>query len=124
MEVLIDSDILIEVLRQRDETILARWADLGKSATPISYCPVTAVELWSGVRPGEQMRLTEFFHALRCPVIDDEIGRKAGDYLREFRKSHGVEIGDALIAATASVTGAALWTRNRKHYPIKEVSFF
>jgi predicted nucleic acid-binding protein len=124
VEVLIDSDILIEVLRQRDETILARWRDLGQSGTPISYCPVTAAELWSGVRPSEQIRLAAFFQALRCPVVNDQIGRKAGDYLRESRKSHGVDLGDALIAATASITGAALWTRNRKHYPMKDVSFF
>ena len=51
----------------------------------------------------------------------DDIGRRAGGYLRQFRRSHGLDIGDALIAATAAVHGCALWTRNRKHYPMKDI---
>jgi len=35
-----------------------------------------------------------------------------------------VELGDALIAATASLHNLALWTRNRRHYPMKDVFFF
>jgi predicted nucleic acid-binding protein len=30
----------------------------------------------------------------------------------------------ALIASAATLHHATLWTRNRKHYPIKELSFF
>ena len=45
-------------------------------------------------------------------------------YLRQYGKSHGVEIADALIAASAVANRATLWTRNRKHYPMKELSFF
>jgi predicted nucleic acid-binding protein len=44
--------------------------------------------------------------------------------LRRYRKSHGVELADALIAATAVAHSAMLWTRNRKHYPMKELAFF
>jgi predicted nucleic acid-binding protein len=52
------------------------------------------------------------------------VGRQAGIYLRQYRRSHGIEIADALIAATVAANRAQLWTRNRKHYPMKEVSFF
>ncbi len=34
------------------------------------------------------------------------------------------EVADALIAACAVTNSAELWTRNRKHYPMKEISFF
>jgi len=55
---------------------------------------------------------------------DEEVGRRAGLYVRDFKKSHGVSIGDALIAASAILSSAELWTRKRKHYPMKELAFF
>ena len=64
------------------------------------------------------------FNALVCVPADAAIGRRAGEYLRSYRKSHGVELGDALIAASAVATGARLWTRNRKHYPMPELAFY
>jgi len=59
----------------------------------------------------------------RVPV-DQEIGRRAGEYLRAFHASHGTELGDALIAATAAVHTCALWTQNRKHYPMPDLELF
>jgi predicted nucleic acid-binding protein len=52
------------------------------------------------------------------------VGRRAGEYLRRYRKSHAVELGDALIAAGAVASGGRLWTRNRKHYPMPELTFY
>jgi predicted nucleic acid-binding protein len=49
--ILIDSDILIEVSRARDDVILARWKDLSQSVKPILCSPVTVAELWHGARP-------------------------------------------------------------------------
>jgi predicted nucleic acid-binding protein len=67
---------------------------------------------------------TGLLRALVCAPIDYETGRQAGDYLRHYRKSHGLQISDALIAAAAVLNRAQLWTRNRKHYPVKELSFY
>ncbi len=59
-------------------------------------------------------------------LIEVSRGRNhdAGLYLGQYQRSHGVETADALIAASAVANRAELWTRNRKHYPMKEVSFF
>jgi len=122
--VLVDFDIVIEVCRDRDRNILSRWRELGQSGGAILCSPVTAVELWNGVRPREHEALTHFFRTLLCVPIDYETGRQAGDYLRQYRKSHGLQISDALIAAAAVLNRAELWTRNRKHYPMKELSFY
>jgi predicted nucleic acid-binding protein len=125
MTVLIDSDILIEVCRGRDAEISSRWLELSNSETEILYSPVSAAELWAGALPHEYRVIEGLFRALVCIPMDAEIGRQAGDFLRVFRKSHGIGLGDALIAATAVVEkGTALWTRNRKHYPMKELSFY
>jgi predicted nucleic acid-binding protein len=61
---------------------------------------------------------------MTCLPINAEIGRKAGEYLRQFRRSHNVALGDALIAATAAIHEVPLWTGNRKHYPMKEIRLF
>jgi predicted nucleic acid-binding protein len=122
--VLVDSDVLIEVSRARDDSILSKWLELSQSDALILFSPVNEAELWAGARPSECDRLEALFGALACAPVDAPVGRRAGDYLRRFRKSHGMELGDALIAATAVANGAMLWTRNRKHYPMKELTFF
>ena len=124
MTVLVDSDILIEVSRGRAQDIVAKWMDLSQSDSPILYSPVSTAELWAGARPNEHEAIANLFRALICAPVDGETGRRAGDYLRQYRKSHGLELDDALIASTAALNHATLWTRNRKHYPMKELSFF
>ena len=121
--VLIDSDILIEVSRARDHAVLARWDELSRSEAALLCSPVTVAELWHGARPKEHSTLKALFGVIHCVPIDSKIGARAGDYLRRYAKSHHVELGDALIAATVSIHNLELWTRNRRHYPMKDVDF-
>jgi predicted nucleic acid-binding protein len=122
--VLVDSDILIEVSRGRDTALVSRWMELGASYALILFSPVSAAELWAGARPAEHASLVALFEALVCVPADAAIGRQAGEYLRRYRKSHAVELGDAFIAASAVANDARLWTRNRKHYPMPELGFY
>ena len=122
--ILIDSDILIEVSRARDSGLLARWDRLGQSDAALFCSPVTIAELWHGARPADHNLLSGLFAAIECIPIDGTIGKQAGDYLRQFAKSHSLELGDALIAGTAAVHGLQLWTRNRRHYPMSGIAFF
>lgn len=122
--VLIDSDILIEVSRARDRNVLARWDELSRSEVALLCSPVTVAELWHGARPKEHGTLEALFATIQCVPIDSTIGVLAGEYLRQYAKSHHVELGDALIAATVSIHSVELWTRNRRHYPMKDLSFF
>jgi predicted nucleic acid-binding protein len=124
MTVLVDSDILIEVSQGKDAAILDRWTALAESDDIVLVSPVSVAELWHGARPAEHHALSDLFEALACPAIGAGIAREAGDYLRQYRKSHNLELGDALIAATAATQKAALWTRNRKHYPMKDITFY
>lgn len=122
--VLVDSDILIEVTRGRNADIVSQWIELSSSDAAILYSPVSVAELWAGARPAEHDALSHLFRALTCAPIDEEVGQQAGTYMRQFSKSHVVEVADALIAAGALVHRAELWTRNRKHYPMKDLDFF
>lgn len=124
MSVLIDSDIVIEVLRARDRAILAQWSLLAESTTPILVSPITFAEVGAGALPHELQIISQFFSPLTCIAIEMKIGQLAGEYLRQFGKSHNVQVADALIAASAAQNEAALWTRNRKHYPMPDLSFY
>jgi len=122
--VLIDSDILIEVSRARDQVILEQWDQLSRGDSAVMCSPVTVAELWHGARPQEHATLNMLFTAIQCIPIDIKIGQRAGEYLKHYAKSHHVELGDALIAATAAIHRLELWTRNQKHYPMKDVVFY
>jgi len=111
--------VLIEVTRARDAATLEKWADLSESADVALCTPVSVAELWHGARPSEHPVIRNLFNALVCVPLDAETGTQAGEYLSAYHKSHGVELGDALIAAAAVQHKAILWTRNRKHYPMK-----
>lgn len=124
VSVLTDSDILIEVSRGRDKALVSRWLELGRSETLILFSPISVAELWAGARPSEYAVLETLFNALTCIPVDVAVGRRAGEYLRRYRKSHAVELGEALIASSAVASGARLWTRNRKHYPMPELAFY
>jgi len=123
-DVLVDSNILIEVLRQRKLDVLRRWIDLVNGDGTLFYSPVSLAEIRHGMREGEQESIERAFSVMGCIPIENEIAGRAGDYLRAFHSSHAVALGDALIAATASVHHLDLWTRNLKHFPMKDVQFF
>jgi predicted nucleic acid-binding protein len=122
--VLVDSDILIEVSRAKDPAIVASWLELSMSMDPLLCSVVTVAELWAGARPAEHDALNQLFNSLITVPVSAAIAKQAGAHLLQYSKSHGLELGDALIAASAQATAAKLWTRNRKHYPMKNISFF
>jgi hypothetical protein len=120
----LDTDIAIEILRARNHIISAKWSALALSGDAVCYSPVIAAEVWAGALPHEHSRISIFFRPLICIPTDYETGELAGELLRKFAKRHSLEIPDALIAATAIRQRAPLWTRNRKHYPMPQLTFF
>jgi predicted nucleic acid-binding protein len=122
--VLVDSDILIEVLRGCNAELARVWASAVAAGVPLCYSPVTLAEIRHGMREPEKESTERVFSSMIGVPIAVEIGARAGDYLRRFSSSHSVELGDALIAATASVHHLQLWTLNRKHFPMKDLEFF
>jgi predicted nucleic acid-binding protein len=117
---LVDTDIAIDHFhgQRAARDFFASVLDQGE---PLVISVVTLTELLAGMRPDEE-DLTEKLLALFTIIeVNQPISRKAGEYLREFSRSHNLELGDALIAATCSLTGAELVTRNGKHYPMKDI---
>jgi predicted nucleic acid-binding protein len=124
VNVLLDTDIAIEILRSRDQDIFAKWSELVLSGAAVFYSPVVAAEVWAGALSHERDFISRFFRPLLCLVAEYETGQLAGEFLRQYARSHGLEVPDALIAAAAVQQKAALWTRNRKHYPMPRLTFY
>jgi hypothetical protein len=124
MKVLLDTDVVIEILRTRNPGILALWSELASNSADVLISPITSAEVWAGAWPRERTTTEQFLLSMKCLPIDYEVAQIAGDFLRQFSRSHGLKIGDALIAATAIHFKAALWTLNRKHYPMPQLTLF
>ena len=121
--VLLDSDVIIDILRG-DSARQAALREFERAGGKAYCCAVSWAEIFAGIRPGEEI-LTESFLAARGEVmIDTTTGRRAGSYLARYARTHRLGIADALIAATAVSAGLRLWTRNRRDYPMPDLSFF
>ena len=83
---------------------------------------LVVAELYAGVRGGadgvEQGVLERLLGLFRVVPVSSGIARLGGLYKRDYGKSHGVGLADAIVAATATVEDAELMTLNVKHYPM------
>ena len=114
-EVLIDTDVLIDYLRDRADAV----AYVESLTEPQLISAITVAELYAGVREGrERTALDSFVMAFQIVPVDSAIAFKGGLYRRDYGKSYGVGLADALIAASSEIRGAKLVTLNSKHFPM------
>ena len=118
-----DSDVIIAWLRGHNP-MAELIPSLLEEGNVLVWTPVSIAEIFAGARKGEEAQLENLFLVLEAVPLSTEMGKKAGDYLNAYSRSHGVELGDALIAAASYVSRIPLWTLNKKHYPMKDLSLF
>lgn len=112
---LLDTDVLIDYLRERMEAVT--YIENLDSSLVISV--ITVAELYAGVRDGqERTKLDAFISAFYVVQIDHDIALNGGLYRRDYGKSHNTGLVDALIAATVEACQATLVTLNKKHFPM------
>ncbi|MGA2260976.1 MAG: PIN domain-containing protein [Acidobacteriota bacterium] len=122
-DILLDSDVIIAWLRG-SESVAGAVMNLLECGHNLLWTPVSVAEIFAGARKTESARIETLFLILETLPISETIGKEAGRYLQKYSKSHSLELGDALIAASASIAGLSLWTLNKKHYPMPEVRLF
>lgn len=112
---LLDTDVIIEYLRGRDEAI--RYVESLEGALYVSA--ITVAELYSGVRGiDEEAALERFLDAFEVIPIDRALARVGGVFRQRHRPAHGTGLADAIVATSAESVGAALVTFNKRHYPM------
>jgi predicted nucleic acid-binding protein len=118
MTVLVDTSVLIDHLRG-DEAARRALAGAAREGERLAGSVLTKVEVLAGMRPQEEPPTRRLLSALDWIPVDDAIAERAGMLANRFLRSHpGVDPVDVVIAATAELHPARLWTRNVKHFPM------
>jgi hypothetical protein len=114
---LLDTDVLIDFLRGYPRAI--QFFESIRDRPLISA--LTVAELYAGVRDGRERETLEILlQGIEIIYVTEAIAARGGLLRREFGKTQGVGIIDAIIAATVESARATLITLNRKHFPMLE----
>jgi hypothetical protein len=112
---LLDTDVLVDFFRGNGKAV----AFIDTYHAHIILSSIVVAELYAGVKgDAEQTTLEDFVSLFRVVPVSAEIGKAGGLYKRDYGKSHGVGLADAILAATAEAENAELKTLNTKHYPM------
>lgn len=117
---LVDTDVAIDFLRHREYAgnLLELWAREGL----LAISTLTHLEIYQGLKDGEESATNAFLDGLVSVVVDIPIARRAGKMLEELRsKGTTIGIADTIIAATALQINAPLLTNNVEHYPFEDL---
>ena len=119
--VLIDTTVVIDLLRGRPEAV-ARLRAMRTAGDSPYVCAVNVEETARGLRADELEPARMLFSALRIAPLGGSEGWQAGEWRRGFA-ARGVTLSqaDCLVAAAAQVVGARLATGNPKDFPMEEL---
>ena len=111
--ILLDTNILIDILKGKKDTI----NKVQGFSTPLNISSITVMELVIGARNKQEVtKLGKFIELFEIIHIDSNISKLAIQLVTQYTKSHTLDIPDSLIAATALVSRAQLFTCNKKDF--------
>ncbi|EDP72988.1 type II toxin-antitoxin system VapC family toxin [Hydrogenivirga sp. 128-5-R1-1] len=112
--IILDTNIIIELLKGNTET-KELLKNINEENFAISI--ITSMELYYGaINKRELNKIKKFLKSFNLLVINEEISKIALDLIEKYSKSHGLEIPDALIAATSIYYDVPLLTYNKKDF--------
>jgi predicted nucleic acid-binding protein len=113
--ILLDTDVLVDFFRGHKKAV----AFINAHFDRIILSSIVVAELYAGVKgDAEQAALENFIALFRVFPVSAKIAKTGGLYKRDYSKSHGVGLADAILAATAEAENAELKTLNTRHYPM------
>jgi len=122
---LLDSDVLIWLLRGRAETVELVERLQRETAAALACSALSILEIWTGVRPGEERKTQLLLEPLKVMPVDSTIARHAALLLSSRKRQRDPrEWIDALIAATCLELRLTLVTYNLRDYPYHDISLY
>lgn len=114
-QLLLDTDVLVDFLRGYSKAV----AFVNKYSSRIILSSIVVAELYAGVKGEKETEiLNNFVSIFKVISVTSDIAKRGGLYKRDYGKSHGVGLADAIIAATCEAENAKLKTLNTRHYPM------
>ncbi len=124
MKILLDTSVLIDVLRRRNGRREA-LAALVRAHESLATTSLNIAELYAGVRPGEEASTEALLDGLECFDLTGSAARLGGKLKKQYSKrGQTLSLADALIAAIAIEERCALLTDNRKDFPMPELRLY
>ena len=122
MRAYIDSDILIWHLRGEGKatSFLRRLSN--ERGTDLWTGALQRAEIVFFLRESEEAATLSLLSRFKTEAVTQEIVDSAARFYRKYHSSHGTDVNDAILAATAWATGGSIYTLNMKHYPMREVA--
>ena len=124
MQLLLDTSVLIDVLRlrhQRRELL----AELARAGHTLATSTLNVAEVYAGMRAGEQAATETFLGALDCYELTGSAARLAGTLKSQWaRKGRTLTLADTIVAAVALERDCVLMTDNRRDFPMPELNHY
>lgn len=118
---LIDSDIIIDYLANRESAIVLIEKIIQQGELP-AVSVLTEIEVKIGLKDAQIPKVNKFFNALTIIPVTADIAQLAIEYIRFWgKKGETLHLVDASIAATAISNNLILVTNNKKDYPMKQL---
>lgn len=114
MRILVDTDICIDFLRGVENSKKIFNSILDEKKIGLTSV-ITEAELFSGKDCNDikkKRNVEELLSLMHKVEVNSMIAKKAG----EIRRLHKTPLTDSLIAATAILTNAIIYSRNEKHF--------
>ena len=112
--ILCDTNVIIEALK-KNSVVIETIEKIGLEQIAVSV--VTVMELYYGaLHKAELKKIKRHLSSIRIFQIDEAISVAASELIERYAKSHGLQIPDALIAATSINRDLQLYTGNKKDF--------
>jgi predicted nucleic acid-binding protein len=124
MRILLDTSVLIDLLRNRNDR--GNFvAGLLQAKHSLATSVVNIAELYAGMLPAERSNTENLLSGLMCLGISGTAARLGGQLKGTWAKrGHSLTLSDTLIAAVAIEQNCALLTDNQKHFPMPELRLY
>ena len=119
---LADTSFLIDIINDRNGR-REFLRELLQPGDTIGCCTINWIEIYTGMRPGEERVTEAFLGRFSYYDVTRQIAVRAGRLRHEWRRQgQTLSLADAAIAAVAIHHSLILLTDNRRHFPMPELS--